>query len=89
MENLTTGMNSREYAALAAEAERLGMSVDELATQLARDAMAMRYRKVNPAPEVIPMPMEKIRASKDPAGGRHHEPEKSETDAPFGAGDSQ
>lgn len=87
MENLTTGMSQREYALLAAEADALGMTVDELATQLARDALKMRYcMQQARSTEVIVMPTEKMRASIDPAGGRH-EPEKSQETAPPGAKD--
>lgn len=88
MENLTTGMSQRELDLLAAEADKLGIGVDELATQLARDALKMRYCVKQPrSTEVIAMPMERHRASIDPAGGRQkYEPEKSQTTAPPGAG---
>ena len=87
--NLTTDLSAREYAVLSAEAERQGMTVDELATQLARDAMQMRYRKNCPGKsEIHQLPMEKNRASKDPAGGRQiYESEKSETAAQAGTSD--
>lgn len=89
MENLTTGMSQREIDMLSAEADSLGMTIDELATQLARDALKTRFcMGQQRSTEVIVMPMERRRASIDPAGGRH-ESEKSKTNAPDGAGDSQ